>query len=388
MKTSRISPGLPDLSTIALVLICMCFCFGCREGGRKSSEPAADNGPQKTAATSVTVIPHEDTDAANRAGMTDILAALAALPKGTVLLVEDSLRDLAPPQVEVRRFQLTDSTRILPDKRSNPALAQAVLAPASLAVYSMFRAGDEVWDKAAVGADANARILFLATRRKPVGEQLAAAGTDADRYAERVSIPAGEDSPAFEIEKYEVTHARYAAFLNEMNFSFDEVVAYYSIKDPAARIVYLDGRFRAYEGAAVWPVFHVSWHGADAFCRHYGGRLPTFDEWKRVAGEQRGFRYPWGNETDFTHRANFTGDADGYPMWAPVDAFTAGASPEGVFNLAGNAYEWIDQYRVLGGAWEFSPALAANDQSDMNSPFDRNLHDGFRCVYQASGSSE
>ncbi|MCZ7583487.1 MAG: SUMF1/EgtB/PvdO family nonheme iron enzyme [Deltaproteobacteria bacterium] len=65
---------------------------------------------------------------------------------------------------------------------------------------------------------------------------------------------------------------------------FDEAIVYYAIKDPTSKIAYGDGRYVSYRGTERLPVFNVSWYGAEAFCRRYGKRLFTFDEWRQATG--------------------------------------------------------------------------------------------------------
>ena len=84
------------------------------------------------------------------------------------------------------------------------------------------------------------------------------------------------------------------------------------------------------------PVVHVNWFEADAFCRFAGRRLPTEAEWEFAAqggGAKRPF--PWGHEAADREHANLESDA-----LAPVGAFAAGDTPEGVRQLMGNVWEW------------------------------------------------
>lgn len=100
-------------------------------------------------------------------------------------------------------------------------------------------------------------------------------------------------------------------------------------------------------GEEDYPVTQVSWHDADAFCAWLGGRLPTDDEWERVARFTDGRLFPWGNEFD-AQRCN--GVELGRGNLVPVQYFEAGRSPEGVYNLVGNVWEW---------AWASKPRFAS-----------------------------
>lgn len=85
----------------------------------------------------------------------------------------------------------------------------------------------------------------------------------------------------------------------------------------------------------------TGWAKAVAFCHHIGGRLPTKEEWEKAARGTDGRLYPWGDKWD-PSRGNFF---PGWPKWrssimTPVDIYPDGISPYGVWDMAGNVYEW------------------------------------------------
>ena len=192
------------------------------------------------------------------------------------------------------------------------------------------------------------------------------------RYtAEMVRIPAGEfqmgDSfdeggndelpvhtvylDAFYIDKYEVTNAQYAEFLNAYGKNVD--AAGYQllyIGSSYCLIEKVGDTYKPKSGYASHPVIGVGWYGAAAYAQFYGVRLPTEAEWEKAArGGLVGKRYPWGDDIDPT-KANY--DSDGSRDWItgdmlkylkPVDSFPPNGY--GLHNMAGNVWECCaDEY--------------------------------------------
>jgi formylglycine-generating enzyme required for sulfatase activity len=172
------------------------------------------------------------------------------------------------------------------------------------------------------------------------------------------------------------------------------------------------------------PVVLVSWDDADAYCRWTGKQLPTEAQWEKAALGTDGRRYPWGNDAVDGKRANYCdtrcesgwwkdqSQDDGYQYTAPVGSYPLGKSPYGIEDLAGNVWEWVQDWYdatyysrspernpvnatpgtacvLRGGGWDSDPAYvrAANRASRYwVAPGDRDDLIGFRCVVAVASS--
>ncbi|MEE1823888.1 SUMF1/EgtB/PvdO family nonheme iron enzyme [Streptomyces sp. BE20] len=90
----------------------------------------------------------------------------------------------------------------------------------------------------------------------------------------------------------------------------------------------------AHEGL---PVVDLTMYQASRVAELLGARLPTSVEWEWMAS--RGHRlYPWGDQDPTEQHANLRPWSPG--RTTPGRAHPAGRTPEGVWDVAGNSWEW------------------------------------------------
>lgn len=92
---------------------------------------------------------------------------------------------------------------------------------------------------------------------------------------------------------------------------------------------------------ANYPVVGVSWDMAANYCNWVGGNLPTEAQWEKAARGSSGNLYPWGNQEASCDLGNFSGC-----VGALTDAtkYSAPASPYGALDMAGNVFEWVNDF--------------------------------------------
>ena len=106
-----------------------------------------------------------------------------------------------------------------------------------------------------------------------------------------------------------------------------------------------------------YPVVNVTFEMARTFCEDWrGARLPTEAEWEKAARGTNNSLFPWGEEISCRY-ANYRDKACGRVRdTSPVTSFTGGVSDYGVYNMAGNVWEWVKDW--------YSPAFYLNSPAE------------------------
>jgi formylglycine-generating enzyme required for sulfatase activity len=204
---------------------------------------------------------------------------------------------------------------------------------------------------------------------------------------------------AFKISKFPITNAQFQVFVEAADGYRDdrwwgfspEACEWHKLHSEA-----LESKFAGDN----YPRANVCWYEAMAFCLWLSEKsakkitLPTEQQWQRAAQGDTQRRYPWGNKFDKT-RCN-TNELE-VRMTTPVDKYPTGVSPFGVYDMAGNVWEWCltrapsqptngssngskVTYIVRGGSFLGSAERARNNFYFKLDPIYRYFTIGFRLV--------
>jgi eukaryotic-like serine/threonine-protein kinase len=186
--------------------------------------------------------------------------------------------------------------------------------------------------------------------------------------------------PGFYIDETEVSNAEYRKFCQATGHPEPPTADYATHSD--------------------YPVAGVTYEDAKAYAAWAGKRLPTEEEWEKAARGTDERTFPWGDAP---------WDSGVPEKLEPVDSEPSRRSPYGVFNMAGNVWEWTaspyspepadltamkrlaagknfsSQWQVIkggsfpsGGSQYFAISKRRELPSDQRSPWI-----GFRCVRDA-----
>ena len=221
---------------------------------------------------------------------------------------------------------------------------------------------------------------------------------------------------SFFMDATEVTRAQYAAFVRATGHTT-------ASEDAASATTWIAPGFLQHDDD---PVVCLSWGDAAAYCNWRskeaglspcytinknfsvetdrmanGYRLPTEAEWEFAARNRgKGIRYPWSDGaaevTGFmaNYRQDSTEAGDGWEWTNPVKVFPV--SPLGFYGLAGNVWEWCEDwywdraYTALRSRLARSPCITLDSaplltRRVMRGGSFRNELDLLRCTSRGSG---
>lgn len=190
------------------------------------------------------------------------------------------------------------------------------------------------------------------------------------------------------IDKYEVTNAAYKRCVDIGKCDPPKQVNSYT-RDS----YYGNSQFDNY------PVIYVDWSMAKNYCEWRGTSLPTEAQWEKAARGIDGRTYPWGEDIN-CDKLNYDGCNGDTTI---VGGYLDGVSPYGLYDMAGNVWEWMEdwysepyylnspsedplgpesgQSRVLrGGAWGSGENLMRASLRGSYAPDSPNVDIGFRCA--------
>lgn len=151
--------------------------------------------------------------------------------------------------------------------------------------------------------------------------------------------------PGFWIDRYETTNEQFDSF--SLSFSCQADYGCRALVEAGQSVLQVETTQPDH------PVI-LDWWLALQYCYLRGARLPIETEWEYAASGPENNIYPWGNDIDHESIEDYYSVLGFYPVGSkPINV-----SWIGVYDMAGNAEEWVDDsYRPYGG----SPDNVADD---------------------------
>jgi len=243
--------------------------------------------------------------------VTQTLRALAALP---------STATLVPPSLTMLPTPTKPPTSTIPAVPTQSETSLATTTPIPTLIPTLGIGATQVSPK-----DGMVMVYI------PEGEFLMGADKSKDSHAQSDEFPQHTVYlDAFWIDRTEVTNAMY-----EKCVTAGACIQPYNSRSASRKSYYGNADFIDY------PVIYVDWNDAQAYCAWTGRRLPSEAEWEKAARGVDGRIYPWGNTAPDLSKLNYN-----YPYGdtTAVGGYPSLASPYGALDMAGNVYEWVNDW--------------------------------------------
>ncbi len=207
----------------------------------------------------------------------------------------------------------------------------------------------------------------------------------------------------FQISQTVITNRQFCEFLNSEGNQSERGARWYKEDSQYSRIEKILGKYQVKKPYEDFPVYEVSWYGAQRFCEWMGGRLPSEAEWEYSARSKgKNNIYACGNQVD-KNIANYLidmNDALWHSMF-PVKSYPPNKA--NLYEMSGNILEWCfdgfdreyysispqqnpmgiedsESKVVRGGAWCFGTEQMKTFYRGSAKPLTRNNFIGFRLV--------
>lgn len=191
----------------------------------------------------------------------------------------------------------------------------------------------------------------------------------------------------FAIGLYEVGNSDFVMFLNSKSIGEKGQLDGNAMFQVGGQngFVFQEGKWTVKSGYENHPAVTVTWHGATAYCKWAGGRLPTEAEWEfaaRGGNKTKNYTYIGGNDPLLVgwYYANSASTVQPRGGLLPNEL--------GVYDMPGNAFEWcsdwaanylndgVPQINPTGPSGEGAWAKIIRGAAAMSSP------DNFRPYYR------